>query len=153
LRAAIKSESITLPLPPLAIDPQLEQSPRARRPDSALTPAESKDRGRRVISSAQSSSREHERSSDIAFRRRTDERRVRISVCLPITPAAYLSDRNQFDPTLERDRKDNHLGLQGSNKVELPGAAHLLNYSQMPIESNHCKCLIRMYFVILVDAV
>jgi hypothetical protein len=77
LRAAIKSASPLLSLPPLAIDPQLERSPRAPHPDSAITSAESRGRGRRVVSSPRSSSRQ-DRSPDIGFRRRTDGHRVRI---------------------------------------------------------------------------
>jgi len=76
LRPTVK-HAPALSLPSIVIDPELERSPRILHPDSATTPAESRDRGRRVESPSQINSR-GDRQSDTAFRRRAGEHRVRV---------------------------------------------------------------------------
>jgi hypothetical protein len=76
LRPTVK-HAPALSLPSIVIDPELERSPRVLHPDSAITPAESRDRGRRVEPPSQINSR-GDRQSDTGFRRRTGEHRVRV---------------------------------------------------------------------------
>lgn len=72
---------------------------------------------------------------------------VSIYICGSVSHS-YL---NQFDPSVERDRSERNIGVQNSNKFELPGTAHLLNFSHMPhrVESLQMSSLCVIYHLML----